>query len=115
MLKYVQIGLTNKNQGITQCNTPTRSDASGWMNRLSVLERMMVQVVTTIFKNMIPKLAEEVGDEKEAPNFITLPMKIFFVSQPQLWAHDQGKGLRRCEPRGEPGSHISCSWECKRM
>jgi hypothetical protein len=31
---------------------------------------------------MIPKLAEEVGDEKEAPNFITLPMKIFFVSQP---------------------------------
>ncbi len=37
------------------------------------------------------------------------------LSQPQPWAHNQGKGLQRCEPRGKPSSHISCSWECRRM
>jgi hypothetical protein len=37
------------------------------------------------------------------------------LSQPQLGACNQGKGLQRCEPRGKPGNHISCSWECRRM
>ncbi len=27
----------------------------------------------------------------------------------------QGKGLQRCEPKVKPDSHISFSWECKRV
>jgi hypothetical protein len=30
-------------------------------------------------------------------------------------ACDQGKGLRRCDPRVKPRSHISCSRECRRV
>lgn len=39
---------------------------------------MMAHVVTVVSKNMILKLAEEAGDEKEAPNCMTLPMKTCF-------------------------------------
>jgi hypothetical protein len=28
-------------------------------------------------------------------------------------ACDQGKGVARCGPRNRPGSHITCSQECK--
>jgi hypothetical protein len=31
------------------------------------------------------------------------------VSQPLPWAHNQGKGLQGCGPRGKPESHIACS------
>jgi hypothetical protein len=36
------------------------------------------------------------------------------VSQPYPWARDQSKGgLQGCEPRRRPGSHLTCSRECK--
>jgi hypothetical protein len=78
MLEYLQIGSVNKNHGVIQCNTPTRGDASGWMNSFSVLEGMMVHVVIVVSKNMNPKLAKEARGEKEVPNCITLPMKTSF-------------------------------------
>jgi hypothetical protein len=37
------------------------------------------------------------------------------LSQPQPWAHDQGKGLQGCGLKERPGSHITCSRECQRM
>ncbi len=35
------------------------------------------------------------------------------MSQPQPWAHDQGKGLEGGEPRRRLESHFTCSQECK--
>ncbi len=37
------------------------------------------------------------------------------LSQPWLLARKQSKGLQRCELSVKLGSHISCSWECKKV
>jgi hypothetical protein len=34
---------------------------------------------------------------------------------PNLRLTTKGKGLQGCGPKRKPRSHISCSWECKRM
>ncbi len=40
---------------------------------------------------------------------------IVYVSQPQLWACDQGKGVARVRAKRKPGSHIRDSRECRRV
>jgi len=36
-------------------------------------------------------------------------IKISLVSQPELWAHDQDKGMKRCRPNMQLGNHTHTS------
>ncbi len=37
------------------------------------------------------------------------------IVEPQHWVHNQGKCLQRCGLRMKLESHISCSWECRKV
>jgi hypothetical protein len=41
-------------------------------------------------------------------------VSIYPLSQPLLWARDQGKGVARVQAKRKPGSHIRDSRECRR-
>ncbi len=43
-------------------------------------------------------IGEAIANVVEVGDNIVVPC----VSQPQPWAHDQGKGLQRCEPKVNP-------------
>ncbi len=37
------------------------------------------------------------------------------VLQPKLWVHDQGKGVARVRAKRKPNSHITYSWDCRKV
>jgi len=61
--------------------------------------------------NIIPIV---LGSTKNTPMQGVLGL-VVELSQPLLWACDQGKEVARVRAKRKPGSHIRDSWECRRV
>jgi hypothetical protein len=70
-----------------------------------LLDSILLHAQGLKYEVNICELEDHVGEKGLNSNCVTT----------LAFAHDQGNGLQRCGPKVKLKSHISCSWECRRV